>query len=72
MQIDQSDQWIRHFQQALSRLDDYWLSVWQWQFGYAANRAIFRIDLQTLDACYVYFGNNSTCADVSMCKAQKL
>lgn len=33
----QSDQWGRHFHRALTRFDDYCLSVLQWQFGCAAN-----------------------------------
>ncbi len=37
MDSAQSDQWNRHLQRFLSRPDDYWLSVLQWQFGYAAN-----------------------------------
>lgn len=32
-----SDQWLRHMHRALTRPDDYWLSVLQWQFGFAAN-----------------------------------
>jgi hypothetical protein len=32
-----SDQWLRHARRAALRPDDYWLSLVQWQFGYAAN-----------------------------------
>jgi hypothetical protein len=32
-----SDQWLRHFRRAVLRPDDYWLSIIQWHFGYAAN-----------------------------------
>lgn len=37
MDSAQSDQWVRHLHRALTRFDDYCLSVLQWQFGYAAN-----------------------------------
>jgi hypothetical protein len=37
MDSAQSDQWTRHLHRAWTRPDDYWLSVLQWQFGFAAN-----------------------------------